>query len=96
MRLAAVSSWEESPAPAGRSGGRITGVKVSVSLPGEDVAFLDAYARAHAYPSRSAAVHHAIEALRAGDLRDAYRDAWREWTASGEAECWDAVAGDAV
>lgn len=71
-------------------------MKMSVSLPGEDVAFLDEYARAHAYPSRSAVVHHAIRALRLGGLHEAYGDSWAEWDASGEADRWDAVVGDGV
>ena len=70
------------------------GVKVSVSLPGEDVAFLDAYASTHAYPSRSAVVHQAIRALRLGQLHEAYGDAWAEWDAAGEADSWNAVVGD--
>jgi Arc/MetJ-type ribon-helix-helix transcriptional regulator len=71
-------------------------VKVSVSLPGEDVAFLDAYASAHEYPSRSAVVHYAIRALRLGELHEAYGEAWAEWDASGDAGAWEAVAGDGV
>ena len=39
-------------------------MKLSVSLPEEDVAALDAYARAAGLPSRSAALHHAIRLLR--------------------------------
>lgn len=70
------------------------GMKVSVSLPGEDVAFLDSYAGAHQLPSRSAVVRTAIRALRLGDLRDAYSEAWTEWEASGEADAWDSAAGD--
>jgi Arc/MetJ-type ribon-helix-helix transcriptional regulator len=76
--------------------GRMLGMKVSVSIPGEDVAFLDEYASVHAYPSRSAVVHRAIEMLRAEELSGAYSDAWEEWAASGEASRWDAVAGDAI
>jgi antitoxin MazE9 len=71
-------------------------MKVSVSLPGEDVAFLDAYASAHELSSRSAAVHMAIKALRSGDLRDAYAQAWAQWREDGEASCWDTVAGDGL
>ena len=71
-------------------------MKVSVSLPGEDVAFLDAYANAHAFPSRSAVVHEAIKALRLDDLHDDYRDAWDEWTESGEANLWDITTGDGI
>lgn len=71
-------------------------MKLSVSLPGEDVAFLDEYASAHAYSSRSAVVHEAIRALRLGELHEAYGDAWAEWNAGGEAGSWDAVVGDGV
>lgn len=71
-------------------------MKVSVSLPGEDVAFLDEYVGAHELPSRSAAVQMAIKALRLGDLRNAYGEAWAEWDASGEAASWTAVIGDGV
>lgn len=71
-------------------------MKVSVSLPGEDVAFVDSYASTHAYASRSAVVHHAIDVLRASELYEAYQDAWQEWIANGEGECWDAVVGDGV
>lgn len=71
-------------------------MKVSVSLPREDLTFLDEYASAHAFPSRSAVVHRAISMLRVGELDDAYSDAWREWADSGEADRWDAVAGDGV
>lgn len=71
-------------------------MKVSVSLPGEDVAFLDEYASTLAYPSRSAVVHQAIRALRLGELHEAYGDAWAEWDADGEAESWNAVVGDGV
>jgi Arc/MetJ-type ribon-helix-helix transcriptional regulator len=72
------------------------GMKVSVSLPGEDVEFLDAYAAIHAFPSRSAVVHKAIDALRLGDLDDAYRDAWDEWTESGDADLWNTTMGDGI
>lgn len=71
-------------------------MKISVSLPGEDLAFLDEYARAHAQPSRSAVVHQAIRALRLGDLREAYSDSWTEWDASGEAAVWDATVADGI
>jgi antitoxin MazE9 len=71
-------------------------MKVSVSLPGDDVAFLDEYAHANAYPSRSSVVHHAIRVLRLGGLQEAYGDSWAEWDASGEAGSWDVVAGDGV
>jgi Arc/MetJ-type ribon-helix-helix transcriptional regulator len=71
-------------------------MKISVSLSGEDMAFLDAYASAHAIPSRSAVVQQAIRALRLGDLDDAYGKAWEEWSESGEADLWEATAGDGL
>jgi len=71
-------------------------MKVSVSLPREDVAFLDAYASAHAYPSRSAVVHEAIDALRLGDLDDAYGDAWDEWSGGDDAALWETASGDGL
>ena len=71
-------------------------MKVSVSLAGEDVEFLDEYASAHACPSRSAVVRQAIQALRVGDLHEAYGGAWKEWEAGGEAGKWDVTVGDGV
>jgi Arc/MetJ-type ribon-helix-helix transcriptional regulator len=71
-------------------------MKVSVSLPDEDVDFLDTYARAQGYASRSAALHEAVRLLRAAELTDAYEDAWRDWSTSGEADVWEAAAGDGV
>jgi len=71
-------------------------MKVSVSLPTEDLDFLDAYARAHTFPSRSAALHAAVHALRLSELRDAYGPAWDEWSTTGEADVWDPTAGDGL
>lgn len=71
-------------------------MKLSVSLPVEDVEFLDGYARMRAYPSRSAVVHRAIDMLRAEGLSHAYGEAWAEWSTGGEASAWDATVGDGV
>jgi Arc/MetJ-type ribon-helix-helix transcriptional regulator len=70
-------------------------MKVSVSLPDSDVEFLDTYARDQGYGSRSAVLHEAVRLLRAAELGDAYADAWREWSDSGEADLWEPVTGDA-
>ena len=69
--------------------------KISVSLPDDDVAFLDGYARAHAR-SRSAAVHEAITVLRQDTLADAYAEAFDEWEEAGESEVWAQTAGDGL
>ena len=54
-------------------------MKVSVSLPAEDVEFLDAYASEKGLESRSAALHGAVRLLRAAELGEAYEGAWDEW-----------------
>jgi Arc/MetJ-type ribon-helix-helix transcriptional regulator len=69
-------------------------MKISVSLPDEDVEFLDAYANNEGYASRSAVVHSAVRMLRSSKLGDAYADAWQEWEDSGESEPWDTAVGD--
>jgi hypothetical protein len=76
------------------TGGSITGVKLSVSVPSDDVAFLDAYAAEHALGSRSAALHDAIRALRVSALPGSYAEAWSDWSADGDAEAWEATVGD--
>jgi antitoxin MazE9 len=73
----------------------MSGVKVSVSLPDEDVAFLDDYAR-EAGVTRSAAMHQAIDVLRRRGLTVEYAAAFEEWHSAGEAEVWDAVVGDGL
>jgi Arc/MetJ-type ribon-helix-helix transcriptional regulator len=69
-------------------------MKVSVSLPDEDVAFLDDYADRAGLASRSAAVHTAIRALQASTMGESYERAWNEWQSGGDAELWDAATGD--
>ncbi len=71
-------------------------MKLSISLPDEDVDFLDEYTADHGMPSRSAAVHKAVRLLRASGLGAAYEDAWADWAASGERELWETTAGDGL
>ena len=71
-------------------------MKVSVSLPDDDVEFLDAYARDQGLGSRSAALHRAVRLLRAAELGAAYEDAWNEWHADGDAELWDTTVADGI
>jgi hypothetical protein len=70
-------------------------MKVSMSLPGDDIAYLDAYARMH-HTSRSGAVLRAVRLLRASELTDSYAAAFAEWSGSDDAGAWDATAGDGV
>ena len=71
-------------------------MKVSVSLPEEDVDFLDQYAKKEGYESRSAVVHKAVRLLRASGLAAAYEEAWREWAASGDEELWKSTSADGL
>lgn len=68
-------------------------MKLSVSLPDEDVEFLDAFVKARGYDSRSAAVRQALALLRTGELAGAYEDAWQSWSAE-DADAWDAAVAD--
>ena len=71
-------------------------MKLSVSLPDEDVAVLDEYARAAGLSSRSAAVHHAVRMLRLPDLEQDYEAAWNEWEASGDHAAWSVAEADGI
>jgi Arc/MetJ-type ribon-helix-helix transcriptional regulator len=71
-------------------------MKVSVSLPGEDVQFLDEYAREQGLDSRSAALHRAVRLLRTAELAGTYESAWEEWAAHGDGDLWDATTDDGV
>ena len=71
-------------------------MKLSVSLPDEDVDFLDSYAHAQGLPSRSAVVHKAVRLLRGAELAPAYEEAFASWDQSEEGGDWDATAGDGL
>lgn len=70
-------------------------MKVSVSLPEDDIEFIDSYAKEQGH-SRSSAIHRAVTMLRAAQLGPAYAAAFDEWETSGDAEAWDAVTGDGI
>ena len=71
-------------------------MKISVSLPEEDVAALDEHARRLGLGSRSAAVHQAVRLLRSAELEDDYAAAWDEWERSGERDAWESAIGDGL
>jgi Arc/MetJ-type ribon-helix-helix transcriptional regulator len=71
-------------------------MKLSVSLPDEDVEYLDAYAKTQGLESRSAALQKAVRLLRTSGLGHAYEDAWAEWGESGDAELWDEATADGL
>ena len=68
-------------------------MKVSVSLPEDDVEFLDSYTRDQGIESRSAALHKAVGLLRAAQLADAYEEAW---ASSDEAGAWETTVADGL
>ncbi len=71
-------------------------MKLSISLPEEDVAALDEYARASGLRSRSAVVQRAIQLLRHQDLDQDYAEAWEEWESSGERAAWETTTDDGL
>ena len=70
-------------------------MKVSVSLPAEDVEFLDDYARNHRIASRSATLHRAIRLLRASELAQDYAEAFTQWEDDGN-QLWDSTVADGL
>ncbi len=71
-------------------------MKLSVSLPAEDVAILDEFVRTAGLTSRSSAVQHAVRMLRLPDLEQDYEAAWKEWESSEEHVAWSATAADGI
>lgn len=71
-------------------------MKLSVSLPDQDIAFIDSYAADQGVESRSAVLQRALRLLRATELTDAYEEAWAEWTSTGESAVWDIAAADGL
>lgn len=71
-------------------------MKLSVSLPDEDVEFLDRYSREQRMGSRSAVLARAVKLLKASQLGPAYAEAWREWEESGDADAWEPTAADGL
>lgn len=69
-------------------------MKLSVSLPDEDVEFLDEYSESKGIPSRSAVLQKAVRLLRATELGSAYEQAWDEST--DESDAWDATSADGI
>lgn len=70
-------------------------MKLSVSLPDQEVEFIDALAREH-NETRSATLLRAVRLLRANQLQVDYAEAWLEWDDSGEGAAWEGVTGDGL
>jgi putative addiction module CopG family antidote len=70
-------------------------MKISISLPDDDVAFLDSQASQGAFSSRSAVIHSAIRLLHDRQYVDSYAAAWDEWDADDGA-MWDTTLADGL
>jgi Arc/MetJ-type ribon-helix-helix transcriptional regulator len=70
-------------------------MKVSVSIPEEDVAFLDEYASQRGLDSRSAALHRAIRLLRTAELSASYEAAFEEWS-DEDVATWDGAVAEGL
>ena len=66
-------------------------MKLSVSLPDEEFAYLDRCVDDGLYASRSAVVLRALRLLRSADLGAMYADAFSEWESSEEGADWESV-----
>lgn len=71
-------------------------MKVSISLPEEDLEFLDRYTKETGLESRSAALQKAVRLLRAADLAAEYAAAWEEFDPGGDAALWETTVGDGI
>ncbi len=71
-------------------------MKVSISLPDEDLEFLDQHAKAAGASSRSAVVQKAIRLLRTVELGPSYAAAWQEWQEDPANEVWEQAIGDGL
>jgi hypothetical protein len=69
-------------------------VKLSVSIPDDEVDFIDQYAAEHGVDTRSGVVQRALSLLRASELGDAYAAAWEE--DPDDAALWDVTASDGI
>lgn len=71
-------------------------MKVSVSIPDNDLAYIESQVSSGRYPTRSAALHAAIKTLRTRDLEAQYAEAAREWHESGEQAAWEVTVADGL
>ena len=70
-------------------------MKLSISLPEEEVGFVDAYARSQGIKSRSGVIQTALRLLRTSELADDYGSAWAEWDEEDD-RTWDRSSPDGL
>lgn len=71
-------------------------MKLSISLPDEDVEFLDSYSAEHGIATRSATLQRAVRMLKASNLGRDYAESWEEWETSGDGELWEGIVSDGI
>lgn len=69
-------------------------MKLSVSLPDKDVAFIDRQVTENGERSRSAVIRKALRRLRSEELKRQYAQLWAEW--DDDDDVWDATVGDGI
>ena len=69
-------------------------MKLSVSLPDKDVAFIDRQVTENGERSRSAVIRKALRRLRSEELKRQYAQLWAEW--DDEDDAWDVTVGDGI
>ncbi|RDV46195.1 antitoxin [Leifsonia sp. ku-ls] len=69
--------------------------KLSISLPEQDVAYVDALA-AERDGNRSAVIHDMVRLFREIRSEDDYRRAFAEWDGSEDEKLWDSTSGDGL
>ena len=70
-------------------------MKLSISLPAEEIAFMDGYARSQGIKSRSGVIKAALRNLRTSELSDSYASAWRDFDEE-EDRVWDRSSSDGL
>ena len=70
-------------------------MKLSITLPGKDVAYIDRHIADHDEPSRSAVIRKAIERLRHEELSAAYAEICKEWGTEDDL-LWETTVGDGL
>lgn len=70
-------------------------MKLSITLPDKDVAYIDRHIADHDEPSRSAVIRKAIERLRHEELSEAYGELCKEWGTEDDL-LWETTVGDGI
>ena len=70
-------------------------IKLSISLPAEEIAFMDGYAHSQGIKSRSGVVRAALRNLRTSELADSYASAWAD-SDDEEDRDWDRSLSDGL